>query len=409
MSKPNEQTRSRLHAVTAGTGFGSQSRILAELASLDSSKWTLALVESLASAELQNAIATLANLAVPPNPFFDVPFLSAAADRLGSKDKRFLVLTETIGDTEALKFFAPAQMEQCGFPRKKTLRIWSHLYAPISTPLVDPCEVDLVVERLAQALMSIETTDFPAILFEDLNLEAAFTKAVLNSSLLADQVEICCPHERAGLQPLQSGSYDQIHISGKRRQRLRRAMENLSGLGKVEFETAYKFSDAMVRFEEFLLLESRGWKGKRGTSLQRIRTTAAFARQAVANMVQENRCQISSLRLNGKAVATMIVFRAGGYYYPWKIAFDESYYQYSVGVQLITHVNNQLMQTPGFKGVDSLAVDTNVTANQFWPDRIKMGSLAIGLGANNHAAAKICAALERQVWLKKKAKHLLGR
>lgn len=402
--------RTKPVTTNAITGFAQDTQLLAELAGMDSTKWTLTLVKSLTNPDLQGQIAVLAARANPPNPFFDIPFLSAASDRLVGHNTQFLALTETVGGSEKLKFFAPARMEHRGFPKHKTLRIWSHMFAPVSTPLLDPSDAGLVVEKLAQAFIDIEDVKFQAVLFEDLNFDSAFAKAARSSRLLADRIKTCCHHERAMLYPIKLGTFEQIHLSGKRRQRLRRAMENLSELGSVEFETAAEFSDVMVRFEEFLLLESRGWKGRRGTSLHLIKSTAAFARQAVANMVLENRCRIYSLRLNGRALASLIVFQAGGFYYPWKTAFDETFQEYSAGVQLITWVNNELAQMPGFSGIDSLAADTNATANRFWPDRAEMGSLVIGLGANGVGkAAKTAAALERELSLKKLAKRVLRR
>ena len=408
MGTVNSRTKTPL--ANAITGFEPGARILAQLAGMDSTKWTLALVNSLANPELQQQVAALAANAETPNPFFDVPFLCAATDRLVRHDTQFLVLTETMGTTEKLKFFAPVVIEHCGFPIRKALRIWSHKFAPLSTPLLEHSEAEVIVEKLAQALAGIEDTEYQAVLFEDLYLESAFAKSARGSPILANRIKSCCTHERAVLWPIKSGTYEQIHLSGKRRQRLRRAWENLSKLGSVEFELVTEFSDVMVRFEEFLLLESRGWKGKRGTSLHLIRSTAAFARQAVANMVQENRCRIYSLRLNGKALASLIVFQAGDFYYPWKTAFDEAYQEYSVGVQLITRVNHELSQISGFKGIDSLAAETNETANRFWPDRANMGSLVIGLGTNGAVeATKTAAALERKISLIKLAKRVLRR
>ena len=369
-----------------GKAFGgAQQFILAELGGIDSSAWKLKLVSSITSEHMQSEISRIAASTTPPNPFFDYPFLSAASRRLQPEDAGFLVLTETLGDDEQIRFFAPVASEQIGFPRRKILKVWSHMFAPSSAPLVDEHDKTTTFTRLSELVKLVSAKGHVAIVFEDFLLTSSLAGFRNSNTKLREISRICCHTERAALNPWQGKSYVDKHLSPKRRRTLRRNLDKLAELGSIEFEKVTDLSDILVRFEEFLLLETRGWKGRVGTSLHRIKNTAAFARQSVVNMTQWGNCSIYSLRLDGKAVASLIVFETNGYHFPWKIAYDEEFARYSVGNQLVTHFNQAVAQEEGFRGIDSLAAPNNKTANRFWPDRLKMGSLVIGFG---HDAAR---------------------
>ena len=364
------------------TKISENAEILWETATIDSSKWTLGLAASFSNPSVDKQISELAATSFPPNLFFDTPILSAAIHRIGALDKKLLYLSETIGGEEILRFLAPVQITKLAFTGMRIMRIWNHLYAPNSIPLMEHANTETIIQRLAQGLSEMENPPASAVYFEGLHLEADFTKSITAAKLLSGKVTTFSMHERAALNAPDGDSYEKKFLSGKRKQRLRTAMRRLENLGNVSFETVTDFNKVMLRFEEFLLLETQSWKGRKGTSMHRIKTTAAFARQSVVNMVAENRCAIHSLRLDGKAVSSMIMFEANGYYFPWKIAFNEDYSSFSVGNQLVVHINSELYNTPGFKGIDSLAASFNSTANRFWAERIKMCDMAIGLGEN---------------------------
>ncbi len=388
--------------------FNTGGYVLAEIGDMNSTRWTLGLIDSLDNKEFCAQIESLAGRTIPPNPFFDFPILSAGTERLAGKEIDYLVLTNTVGNVETLKIFMPVLKERRGFPSQTCMRAWSNFYAPDSTPLFDAEDSEETIRNFANCLLQDNDKAVPTLLFENIKLQSTFVKSLTDVHQIADRMTVGCRQERAALYPIGSKSFEQEFLSAKRRRRLRRGLERLFGHGEVDFEIASDFSKIMLRFEEFLLLEASGWKGAKGTSLQMIKKTAAFARQAIANMANENRCRIFSLRLNGKAVASMIVFNSGPHHYPWKMAYDENYRANSVGVHLILKVNHELLQQSDFAGIDSLAASDNETANNFWPHRIEMGSIAIGLSPTGKTrATRLISSLERWQNFKKVAKRLL--
>ncbi len=391
-------------------GLSGRTEVLSRLSLIDSAVWELGLADSIDTLGLKEQIPALARNSFPPNPFFDIPFLDAALARIGKDQKRFLYLTETIGGQTELKMFAPVTLETCRTSRLRFARIWTHEYAPNSLPLLDTDLQGSVEKQFINTLVNAEHPHISALAFDLLPAESRFSKSLYEAPILSERLYRFSPARRAALLPGKRDTYENTVLSGKRRQRLRRAMERLQELGKVEFESVSRFSDVLLRFEEFLLLETSGWKGRRGTSMQRIKKTAAFARQAVANMADENRCSIHSLRVNEKAVSSMILFNSDGWFYPWKIAFNEACSGYSVGNLLLVHVNKLLLNHPGFKGIDSLAASDNETANRFWPDRINLHSMVIGIGKNaQHDAAAISWEIKLKQDIKSRLKQLLIR
>ena len=61
------------------------------------------------------------------------------------------------------------------------------------------------------------------------------------------------------------------------------------------------------------------------------RYRAAFAREAVHRLAEQDLCRVHSLTLDGKVIASLIVFVEAGVAYTWKTAYDEAYAAYLAG------------------------------------------------------------------------------
>lgn len=376
--------------------------ILSAYAGLDSSTWKLGILEDFKNPELVQQINRLAGEADFPNPFFDTAFLSASVESIGQNEKQYLFLSETIGDTETLKMFAPIVLTRKGISRRLVLRVWSHLYAPLGVPLINAKD-DTTIDALKNCLLTARHKKAVAILLNMVPKQSQFTQKLYISTALCQRLHRFSYSYRAMLKPGSSADYLKTKLSGKRKQRLKKGMKELKELGEVSFQKVTSPSEIMQHFEEFLLLEARSWKGKQGTSLKALKETSTFARKAVQNMNVQDQCSIYTLRLNNKAIASLVVFSDNGYYFPWKIAFNETYARYSPGNNLLAHVNQELYATKGFKGMDSLAAEYNKTAQTFWPDSQELYSIAIGIGDNAEHDAMFLA---REVYLKKRFKEL---
>ena len=380
-------------------------RVAVSQETIGSSLWTLEIQKHEAETQIDLQLADLAERAEGKNPFFEPAFQHAAAGRIGVDEKRLMVLSEKLGEETSLRLAFPFEMKSVGFPPIGVLRAFSHPFAPLSLPLVDKLDLEETLARFAGLLVKL---DLPKpLVFEDFpvcdpiakemfaNLKAHGLTAELTNN--RRRAAICAPGSAilgAGLPWLKP----------KRRQEAARLLRLLSQIGNLEFEKAERVWDVLVRFEEFLVLETRGWKGRKGSSIHIIRKTAAFARQAVAALASQGRAAIYSLRLNGKVVASLIMLRSGNRYFPWKTAFDERYGAYSPGTLLMQRATLQLLSTPGFEFADSLAREHS-WMERLWPDQINFATLVIS--QDQTAARRVVKALGRASNAKAIVKSLL--
>lgn len=393
---------SQPNTITEVESWSRGAELLSVHASLDSSTWKLGILENFKDPELMGQINRLATEADVANPFFDTTFLSASVENIGCEETQFLFLSETVSDKETLKMFAPVVLTRQGISRKPVLKIWTHLYAPLGVPLIDAKD-DATIEALKNCLLTAHHKEAVAILLNMVPKQSQFTKKLYISTTLSNRLHRFSYSTRAMLKPGSPPDYLKTKLSGKRKQRLKKGMKELKQLGEVSFKKVTEPSEIMQHFEEFLLLEARSWKGKRGTSLKALKKTSTFARKAVQNMNAQDQCSIYSLRLDNKAITSLVVFSDNGYYFPWKIAFDEAYARYSPGNNLLVHMNQELYASDDFRGVDSLAAEYNKTAQTFWPDSQELYSMAIGIGDNAEHDATFLA---REVYLKKRFKDM---
>ncbi len=375
-------------------------RIAASQETIGSSLWRLELRDRL-DAELEAAIGGLAARSGGVNPFFEPEFLAAAAGRFPGGPKRLMVLWEQLGETTTAKLAFPLHEDSIGLPATPVLRAFSHPFAPLSLPLVDLEDAEESIDRFAGLLGKL-ALPLPLV-FEEFPRDEP-TARMLADSLRLHGFELAetTGFVRAGLTPQASNA---LPPTRKARREFARQLRKLSETGEVRFETATRFMDVLLRFEEFLLLEMRGWKGRKGTSIHTIRKTAAFARQAIGALAEQDRAAIHTLRFDNRPIASLIVLRSGNRHYPWKTAFDESFRSFSPGGQLMLHASAGMISDVQFEFADSLA-RPNSWMERLWPDTIRLTTLAIA--HTRPQAERVTAAAQRLSNTKMLARRLLS-
>lgn len=370
---------------------------------LDSGEWRLELRDWTYDPDFFDALRSLAASATSPNPFFDADFLNASDKRTGDVARRVVVLWEHFAEEATMRLAFPVAEETVGFPGRSVWRAQSMPYAPLGMPLIHATDAGETLNRFCALYPRLSGLGHKPLVFEDFPYEFPAARDFVDALVRSGLETVCQGHvRRAAL-----NAAGQPSLSAKRRQELRRQMRRLGELGSVRLDDAMDFWSVMTRFEEFLALETRGWKGRRGTSFHILRKTAAFARQTVAALADRGRASIHSLRLDDRAIATLIVLRAGGHYYPWKTAFDEAYASYSPGKQLMAHTTEWLMAQPGFEHADSLAAEHS-WMERLWPDTMGLCRLVVA-GDPSVDAAGVARAMTRRDWARNNAKRWLAR
>ncbi|MEZ5871239.1 MAG: GNAT family N-acetyltransferase [Nitratireductor sp.] len=378
--------------------------ILAREVTIGSSAWQLELWPLGPKTLSDGFLSQLSQRAAGLNPFFSPAFLSASAGRLGISDSHLLALVETVGESREARLAFPVGLSRAGLPPTRVMRVASHPFAPLSFPLVDPDDLAESCERFAGLLAKAPPLVTHGIVFDDFPADEPSARILIDA---LNRHGLSTRHQasarRASLLP---GQDPEKSLSTKRRREHKRQFRKLSEMGDVTMTVATDFWDVLVRFEEFLLLETRGWKGRKGTSIHIIRKTAAFARQAVAAFAEKGHASIHTVRIDNRAIASLIILEANGRYFPWKTAFDEHYRTYSPGTHLMLSASKWMLEQPGFAFADSLAAE-NGWMDRLWTERHALETLVIA--KSNKRADTIITAIANRQKLRHMAKSAIRR
>lgn len=331
---------------------------------------------------LQTELGFLTNRAIEPNVFFTGAFLAPAMPRLEERLVRLMVMRDEAEARSRLRFLMPFSIERPGIAvGPSILRVWAHSFGPLGTPLLDREDAAETLDNLLDALGQ-RSLGLPSVMMlPDLRLDGAFTRllrAVAMSRNLA--VAEVGRTTRAMLESRRDApAYLARSLSRKALHEMQRQQRRLAERGSLVYAVARQPEEIARRLEEFIVLESGGWKGKQRTAIASDRYRAAFAREAVMNLAEADAVRIHTLDLDGRAVAAMIVFVISGEAFTWKTAYDESYSAYSPGKLLMMRLTEWHLDDPNIMRTDSCAVPDHPVMDRFWTERAAVGTLIVGL------------------------------
>lgn len=331
--------------------------------------------------DILDDIDGVSEFALEPNIFFSPRFCVPAMPRLEEREVRLMLLQDR--DTRsATRFLMPFTVEKPGFRIGPDLiRGWSNPYGPYGAPLVERRETAQIVDDLLQTLGS-PSVRLPKVLaladvFADSPVVSLFRSVALANGL---PMAVTQPVERPWLDATgDPDTFFETAISGHHRRNYNRLWRRLAALGRLDFTIARSQADIRIATEEFLLLENAGWKGRQRTSLASDRYRAAFAREAISRLAERDRCRVHMLTLDGRVIASLIVFVEAGRAWTWKTAFDEDLSAFSPGTLLMMRATEALLEDPNIDQADSCAAPDHPVMTRLWPARRKMITLVIGL------------------------------
>lgn len=356
---------------------------------------SLAIYPANAGYELQQELDFLSNRVMEPNVFFTGRFLAPAMPRLEDRMVRLSVIRDEAGGRSRMRFLMPFSVEKPGFSiGSSILRAWSNPFGPLGTPLVDAEEAAETLDNFLE-VMGGPNTGLPAILvLPDLRLNGAFAQLIRAVAIGRNlSVTVTDTYRRPMLDSLLDGqTYLKKAIAPEHFRELRRQWRKLDALGVLNYNVARQPADIRLRMEEFLLLEAGGWKGRGRTAMINDRYRAAFAREAISNLAETDGVRIHTLDLDGRAIASMIVFMMGGEAYTWKTAYDEDFAKYSPGKLLVAELTEWHLDDANIARSDSCAVPDHPVMSRFWEEREDMGTLVVGLQQNRDRDVRQVAA-----------------
>ena len=207
--------------------------------------------------------------------------------------------------------------------------------------------------------------------------------------MLFRSVYLTQPQSRAVLaSDLDGDSYINSVFSSHHRRGFSRLLRRLGEYGTVNFSVARDRDSVFRRMEEFLLLEARGWKGRKRTALTSDRLQAAFAREAINDLADRDMVRIMTLDINVKAIASLLIMIDAGTAYTWKIAYDEAFSTFSPGMLLMIEATKMLLDDPNVMTADSCAVQGHPMMDRVWAERRQLQTIVIGLGTQTDRVAR---------------------
>jgi CelD/BcsL family acetyltransferase involved in cellulose biosynthesis len=147
-----------------------------------------------------------------------------------------------------------------------------------------------------------------------------------------------------------------------------RQMRRLKERGAAAFRSA---ADGAA-VEKFLALEAKGWKGAQHTALAADADLAAFARSMLAGFAAEGKLAIHLLEVDGEPVAAGLTLRSGARAFYWKTAYDESFAEYSPGLQLTLEISRIHERDASIAATDSCAIEGHPMIDRLWTARLAL-------------------------------------
>ncbi len=165
--------------------------------------------------------------------------------------------------------------------------------------------------------------------------------------------------------------------SRKLRHNLSNHMRRLSEHGPIQMRMAREHGEVSRFFEEFLRLESSGWKGTEGTgtAIALVPSAEAFYRSLLMSSGEGFETDIALLFCGEKAVAGQFLIRVARWEHVYKIGYDEEYAACSPG-QILNHL--VIEHAKASESIDRVSLVTGLDWNKRW-DPISEPTLNVSL------------------------------
>ncbi|MBZ9991877.1 GNAT family N-acetyltransferase [Mesorhizobium sp. BH1-1-5] len=342
----------------------------------------LAIYPASAGFDLVEELDYLSARTIEPNVFFNPRFLAPAMPRLEDREVRLAVIRDGDEYRNRLRLLVPFSVERPAIPLGvPVMRTWSSPFGPLGTPLVDRDDPVGVIEDFFSMLSRPHLKLPKVFVLPDMRLDGPVASLLTSFADSRGLTLVTTGKvERPVLESDADGEdYLKASLRAHHYREFRRLKRRLADQGKLEHVVARGPDEIRHAIESFLTLEAAGWKGRERTAMAIDRYRAAFAREAVHRLAEQDMCRIHLLTLDSRTIACLVVFVEAGVAYTWKTAYDEALSAYSPGTLLMIEVTKQHLDDPNIVMTDSCAVPDHPVMSRLWSERKPMGTLVVGL------------------------------
>jgi CelD/BcsL family acetyltransferase involved in cellulose biosynthesis len=339
--------------------------------------------------ELLQAWGELADVAVEPNPCFAPEMLLPAVRHLaGGQGVRLwlvwsgdqLILAVPIGTRRYLRLPVPVWTT------------WRHPYRYVGTPLVRPGFLDSAPAALLAALAASGAPG--CLVLEQVYLDGPVAVAFRDAA--AGRRAHWAEHDvwgRPTVYAREEETYLDDTLGSRSVRTLRRQRRHLErDLGPVEARDVTRAgSPAVVQaeVEDFLAMESTGWKGRAGTALASDPAHAAFWREFCSAEAAAGRLQLWQLRAGDVVAARQCHVRQGGVVFHLKTTYDETLSKASPGVLLELDLLHAFHVDPALRLLDPCTDSVPGPSDRLYPDVRRLGDALVGLTVTGRMLARL--------------------
>jgi hypothetical protein len=354
----------------------------------------LAIYPASAGFDMVEELDYLSARAVEPNVFFNPRFLAPAMPRLEDREVRLAVIRDGDEYRSRLRLLVPFSVERPAMPLGvPVMRTWASPFGPVGTPLVDRDDPVGVIEDFISMLARPHLKLPKVFVLPDMRLDGPMASLLATVAetrslplMTTDKAERPILHS-----DLEADAYLKASLRPHHYREFRRLKRRLADTGTLEHHVARGPDEIRHAIEAFLTLEASGWKGRERTAMAIDRYRAAFAREAVHRLAEQDMCRIHTLTLDGKLIASLIVFVESGCAYTWKTAYDENFSAFSPGTLLVIEVTGQHLDDPNIEMTDSCAVPDHPVMSRLWSERRPMGTIVVGVTPDSDRLARQAA------------------
>jgi CelD/BcsL family acetyltransferase involved in cellulose biosynthesis len=155
-----------------------------------------------------------------------------------------------------------------------------------------------------------------------------------------------------------AGGWDAYRAQRPRKllKELGRLRRRLAEHGPVEFAVHSSVDGVDSALDEFVALESSGWKAREGTAIASRDASRRFYADLARWLAERGWLRLAFLRVDGRAIAAELDIACGGALYSLKSGFDPEYRAFGPG-QLLTHDCVKLAFDDGLASYEFLGTD----------------------------------------------------
>ncbi len=335
----------------------------------------------------------LAECCLCPNIFYEHQMLLPALRHLANPRVRVLIVRAPQRNQPGKQVLCGLVPIEIGSPilPVQSAKFWQHLHCFLATPLI---RADVAEETLKAIFEFLKSEGIGLLHLNEVSAEGPFHQTLVDHlhhsglNFLTKRLF----QRSMFLRKLNDEEFFE-QWPRKRRHEVGRHERRLCESGTV---TVHQLTpqDCIERFaDQFLTLESLGWKAQKGTAMVLCPKQASFLRESFAALAADGKFMGLTLALDGIAIAmksNLLTHRGG---FAFKIAYDPAWSRFSPGV-ILEKANVTKLHTNGIDWMDSCAQPDHPMINALWPQRRVLQSMLIATGtpASNAALAVYPAA-----------------